>query len=371
MRIAPGALLCAVIALAAPVRAQTVSDDVRIRMTGRLQAQFSSTSVEPLDIDADGSTAVPSTMFETRRIRIAAEITIRDWIVGFLEPDFAAGTVQLRLAFMNLAITDAVQLRAGQFKKPFSRIQLESSLTIPTIERGVRLRGLSEALTAADEATGTPVLTSFGGRPLLGEEQSLLDALAYDAYDIGAQMHGVVGRFTWAAGVFNGAGPNRADENDRKSVAARATYNLASAPLAVGMGVGYQERLHPDTRDGTAIEVDAEWGGFRRQGVRMLAELAAGGTIAADDRFLAAQVMLSYFQRLPGERMEGIEPVARVSFGDPRKDVEGDAGVLLTPGFNVYFFGRNRLSLNWDVYVPEGDRFETTHGLRAQAQLHF
>jgi hypothetical protein len=44
--------------------------------------------------------------------------------------------------------------------------------------------------------------------------------------------------------------------------------------------------------------------------------------------------------------------VARVSWGDPDGAVEGDEGVLLTPGFNVYFAGRNRLMLNWDVFVP-------------------
>lgn len=350
--------------------AQTVTNgDVSVRITGRIQAQYSTTSVGSEDLgDAGGS--VPSGMFETRRVRLVADITIREWITGMIEPDFAGGSVQLRHGFVNFAFTDAFQLKVGQFKKPFSGIQLESSLTIPSIERGMRIRGLGEALSAADQAAGAPVLTPFGGRPLLGEEQSLLDALGYQGYDLGAQVHGGSGAWGWAVGLFNGGGANRAEENDAKSAAARVSWEADAVPLKLAAGVGYQERLQP-TRDGTAFELDAEWGGFRRPGVRLLGELVTGGTVAADDRFLGIQGMASWFYPIASSRVEGIEPVGRVSFGNPRADVEGDAGVLLTPGINVYFFGRNRLQLNWDVYVPEGDRFETTHALRAQAQLHF
>ncbi len=102
----------------------------------------------------------------------------------------------------------------------------------------------------------------------------------------------------------------------------------------------------------------------------MIGEVVTGSTLVVDDSFLAAQGVASYFHPV-GARVDGVEPVARVSWGDARRDVEGDAGLLLTPGVNLYFFGRNRLMLNWDIFVPEGDRFETTHALRAQAQVHF
>jgi hypothetical protein len=61
--------------------------------------------------------------------------------------------------------------------------------------------------------------------------------------------------------------------------------------------------------------------------------------------------------------------LGRISWGDPDRSIAGDEGLLLTPGVNLHLPGRNRLQLNWDVFVPGGDRFETKHALRAQAQV--
>jgi hypothetical protein len=70
---------------------------------------------------------------------------------------------------------------------------------------------------------------------------------------------------------------------------------------------------------------------------------------------VGAQAIASYFVATGGARIEGWEPVGRVSWGDPDRGVAGDEGLLLTPGMNLYFAGRNRLMLNWDVYMPRGD----------------
>jgi hypothetical protein len=70
-------------------------------------------------------------------------------------------------------------------------------------------------------------------------------------------------------------------------------------------------------------------------------------------------------------KVEGIELAGRVSYGDPRRDTELDEGLLLTPGFNVYFNDRNRLMFNWDVFLTDDDRFEQQNALRAQAQVYF
>src|SRR5690606_7005118 len=110
---------------------------------------------------------------------------------------------------------------------------------------------------------------------------------------------------------------------------------------------------------GTAFALDAEWGVFRRPGLRILAEGTAGENYLADETFAGAQAMASWFHETGGNRVEGVEGAARVSWGDPNDSVEGDAGVLLTPGVSIYFSGRNRLSLNWDVFVPQSDRFST------------
>jgi hypothetical protein len=126
----------------------------------------------------------------------------------------------------------------------------------------------------------------------------------------------------------------------------------------------------PGTPDGTAFGVDFELGDFRGDGLHVIAEATTGDNIVSEESFLAAQAMLSWFRPTSG-RVEGIEPLFRLSWGDPDGEVEEDAAMLLTPGVNVYFTGRTRLQLNWEFFVPQGDRFEMHHALRAQAQLAF
>jgi hypothetical protein len=89
-----------------------------------------------------------------------------------------------------------------------------------------------------------------------------------------------------------------------------------------------------------------------------------------DENFLGAQGIVAYFLPLVGKKLEGLEFAGRVSYGDPRGDVDEDEGLLLTPGLNLYFFGRNRLMFNWDFWSA-GDRFESENALRAQAQFYF
>ncbi|HEX6134372.1 MAG TPA: porin [Longimicrobiales bacterium] len=359
------AVLLALLALPAAARAQA---PVSVDVTGRFQFQWNTTSVDPADVGEP----LASSTFETRRVRLAAEITVGDWIRGFIEPEYALGNLQLRQVWAALEVDPALVIRAGQFKKPFSLINLTSSTVHPMIERGVRIRGLEDALAAQN----TGQLSALRGDLLIGEQHALLDVQGYLAYDMGVSVEGKAGALAWTAGVFNGTGSDERDENDGKSVAARLVYALdIGAPLKLGAAWSRRELNWPDpeslnTRTGDAFALDLELGGLR-QGVWLLAELTGGTNLATEERFLGAQGVLAYFHVLGGSRVEGIEPMARVSWGDPDDEVDGDAGLLLTPGFNLYFAGRNRLMFNWDVYVPEHDAFETRHAGRAQINLYF
>jgi hypothetical protein len=349
----------------APLSAQ--AGDVQVRLTGRLQYQFNTTSVD----EGELGESIAASTFETRRVRIGVNLSYAGWITSLIEPEFALGRLQVRQAWMNLGIDPRFELQFGQFKKPFSLWQLTSSTTHPLIERAVRIRGLHDAYGAID-AAGTPVLGQMDGTVILGEEQELLDRMGYDSYDMGAVAHGRLGRFEYTAGVFNGTGSDTRDETDGKGLAARVTMRLPTeAPLTVGLGVSHQEiSLEEGTSDGTAYEADMEFGEFRRQGLHVLAEAVTGTNLAVDERFRGAQAMISWFAPTSG-RIEGVEPVGRLSWGDPNVEVEGDEGLLVTPGINLYFMARTRLMLNWDVFVPADDRFETVHALRAQAQVAF
>ncbi len=373
--------LVAILLLGANASAQTIENgSIKLRLTGRVQAQFSTTSVSEEELLAAGQSVspIPSSMFETRRIRFGAVAEFDDWLTGKLEAELGMARLQIRDAYLNMGFTPALQLRVGQFKKPFSLLQLHSSSMWPVIERGVRIRGLAPALAFRDSsALGNPVLQNFDGDLLIGEEQTLLDAFLYSNFDIGATLLGTIGDFSYTIGAFNGAGGDQPDDTDAKSYAGRLTYTLATdRKVTIGGAVSHREfRLSTspaiETRSGTAYSADLEIGEFRKPGVRFIGEVVLGDNLQdPDNDFLAAQAVVAYFIPLEHKRAQGVELAGRVSYGDPRRDVDLDEGLLLTPGINLYFFGRNRLMLNWDFFLTD-DRFDNENALRAQAQFYF
>jgi hypothetical protein len=381
MRVWIFAALAAVGVAGSPVAAQTIEQgEVKFKVLGRVQAQFSTTSIDEGELIAAGhvpSAAIPASQFETRRVRLGAEAVFRGWLTGKLESELAMARLQIRDAYLNMAFDPAFQLRMGQFKKPFSLLQLTSSSVWPVIERGVRIRGLGVSMFQQDSAAGgAPVMQSFGSLPVLSEEQDLLDVFLYQNFDLGAVVHGEFDGFGYSVGVFNGSGFDRPDDTDGKSFAGRVTYKLPTTwPVTLGAAVSHREfrvtnRPAIQTEGGTAFEADVEMGAFRKQGLHFLGEVVVGENLAQpDDDFLGAQGILSYFHPTEG-KVEGLEFAGRVSYGDARRDISDDEGLLLTPGVNLYFFGRNRLMFNWDVFLTS-DRFTTENALRAQAQFYF
>ncbi|HEX7088889.1 MAG TPA: porin [Longimicrobiales bacterium] len=356
-----------------PAAAQEAPVPLRVRLGGQAQIQFNTTSVHEDDVAPflDPDEDVPGSTFETRRIRLSVEAAVADWITGRIQPDFALGDLDLADAWLNFAFDERAELRVGQFKKPFSLLFLTSSSLILPIERGLRIRRLPEALLAEGR-----VGTILDEAAVLGEEQQMLDALGYLGREIGAALHGRLGRFGYEAGVFNGEGEDELDGNDPKSVAGRVEYRLEGRPARVGLAASYRETRAslfggpPRGLEGIVFSVDGEWGDFFRPGLHVLGELVLGENLVDGSGLWGAQVWLALFRARGGGRVEAIEPIARISYGNA-SDAEGDDGWLLTPGINVYLFRRNKVSLDWDVYLPGGDPGDAEHALRAQAQLYF
>lgn len=349
-----GILAVAVLALA-PVGAAAQSVEagpVRVDVGGRVQVQFNTT-------DLDGE---PFSTFETRRIRAAFELEIEEWITGKVEPDFAGGGISLKDAWVNLDVDPRFQLKAGHFKKPFSLIELTSSTKLLSVERGLRLRGVSDVLPT-----------------LPGEAYELLEGSGYLGRDLGTAVHGRFGPVSYMVGAFNGNGGAR-DADDAKSYAGRLTLApLADLPLTVSGAFSHSHvPLNADaTLDGLAFEVDAEWGGFREPGLHVQAEVMTGDNLGLLDAqseavsMMGANVAAGWFFPVAHERVEGFELVSRVSYGDPDRATASDEGVLLTPGMALYFHGRNRFQVNWDAYVPSSDALDVYGGLVAQLQMYF
>lgn len=367
--------------LVAPLTAQQTASPIKAQLFARIQLQYSTSSVDEGELIAAGRSpaAIPSSMFEVRRVRFGASLTLSDWLTGELETELAMARLQMRNMYANFAFAPEFELRVGQFKKPFSLLELTSETTWPVIERGVRIRGLADDLLLADSlAGGNRALTSFRGAVMLGEEYELLNNMGYLSYDIGALLHGKINGFGYSVGAFNGEGSDRADSNNEKSYGARLTYKLGSdLPVVFGAAAMRRETRTASrpafmNATGTAFEGDVEIGAFRRPGIRFLGEVTAGDNIAAAATFFATQGVMAYFKPIGNhKRIEGLEVAGRASYGDPRQDIDDDEGLLLTPGLNVYFNGRNRMMINWDFYNALGDRLNDSHALRVQAQIYY
>lgn len=357
------------------LEAQTVqAGPVEFRFGGRIQMQFSTTSLDRSDIPGGGS--VDPADLEIRRLRASVEARLGDRLKGKVEPDFTSRDATLRDAWVDVAFADGFALRAGQFKKPFSRLESTSSVLIVPIERGVRIRGLRSALGAATEpVTGRPLFGEAGGSPVLGDGYALLDGLGYLGRDVGLAAHGRLGRVAYEVGVFNGRGTSVRPGQEGLAAAGRLVVRPAPGlPLSIGAGASYRKSRFDDTdalrrRGGAAFEVDAEWGEFRRPGVHVVVEGAVGSNPAVDATLVGAQGIVAYFAPLAWRPIEGIEPLVRVGYGDPDTGRRGDQGWLLTPGVNVYLPGKNRLMLNWDLYVAGAGRPRSASAVRAQAQV--
>lgn len=328
---------------------QVISEGpVQVSLTGRLQTQVNTSSVEGVDAYST---------FEQRRARVGVDLLIDRWIEGRMEWNFAHGA-RLEDGWINLALHPAFQVQVGQFKKPFSRLELTSSSKIVPIEYGLRIRGLDD-------------------RAIYADHHVLLEENVYLGREIGAQIHGKLGPLGYAAGAFNGSDQNTRDDNDAKSYAARLNLRPFDAPFEIGGGVSYRDVALPDefgdpvTEEGLALEVDLAWGGFRHSGPSLVAEVMKARNFASDDPMIGGQAIVSWFVPLRAGRTEGVEPLFRASYGDPSIDFDGNSGILLTPGINVYFHGRNRVMLNWDYFMPELDGIEAEHAIRAQLQLFF
>ena len=344
--------------IVADVQAQTVqAGDLILDFTGRAQAQLNTTSVGEEELGP--GQAPPAASFELRRTRLGANVVYDGWIEGRIEVELTGDAAQLTDAYIDLPLGSAFGVRAGQFKKPFGLYFLESNTRTITIERDARLRGLEDLVG------------------VIGETHWLLDESGLLGRDVGVMLMGQSGGVGLELGLFNGEGPNTRDARDTKAFASRVTV----APVD-GLLVGGAVSVLPtdvlvgdDEVYATAFAVDAEWGGFRDPGLRVMAEAMAGENplvFTGDDpgQMMGVHVAASWFAPRAG-RVEGIEPLLRVSWADPETDVEGNEGVLLTPGANVYFSGRNRLMVNGEFYIPSADGVDPQYGLLARLQIYF
>ncbi len=325
----------------------------QLTITGRVHTQFNSTSVAG-EINSE---------LMIRRARLTAELRINDLVTGKVQPDFGEGKITLKDAYLRLTFDPAFRATIGQFKRPFDQFELTSSTQILVVERAGGIRGV-------DTCSGVGGMCSLS---------RFTEKLGFSDRDIGVMFdgHDKTGKFRYMVSVTNGTGANKPEENDRKSFSARAEITPASnVKLSGNLGVHDFPNATTGANDNAvAFGGDLDLGSYT-EGVHFKAGLVAGDnwknldTAGNPSTFVTTQGMLTYRYRIsPNRFVEAVEPVGRVSWGDPDTDVGNDHGLLFTPGFVVHFTGRNKLALNIDVWSP--GQGNTEWSLKMQSYLHF
>jgi hypothetical protein len=340
-----------------------------IKVGGRAQIHYRAAS-------GDSSANFPGSGvrngFEVRRLRMQADVRFADNVSLVIQPSFEMGSLRMRDAFVRVGVVPRIGVTLGQEKSPFQRYELTSSNNLLSIERGVRILGLS-------------------GREALN---NLLEANGYIGHDLGAfvDFTGRDGRIAVKAGVSNGSRESVTDVNNAKSIFGRAaitvTTNASDQPmLQVGASFAARDRAICQTVAGTsgcgayfadssatttAFGLDLEWGGFR-PGLHVIADFATGDNVPAALRitsgrnsanvrnsadsnmvtFMGLHVVAAYRRNTAGSDarlIKVIEPALRVDYTDPNTDADDDDGILITPAVSLYFANTVVLRAGLDFY---------------------
>ncbi len=355
LRRSPGALAAtlalAFVAGAGGLEGQIRVGDATLEFGGRVQGQAAHTS-------ADGA---PTADFFMRRVRLAADLTLNEWVDARIQHDFVSGS-GLKDAWVRFTAGPGLRVSMGQFKRAFDIFQLSSSTELSVIERDGRVPGVSAC-------SGVGRICSLS---------RFTDALGYGDRDVGVRVEGEVGPgLEYLATLTNGTGTNVADENDAKSVAGRISVPLSDR-IRVSGNVSVHDYPDPgeETDYGTAWGGDLELGDFRTEGAHLQLGLIGGENWRNLDvdgdpsTFVATQGILTWYRpTASGGPVVAVEPLARLGWADPDTDTADDGGFLLSPGVMFYFGGRNKIGANVDLYAPEEGN--TEFSLKVQSFFHF
>ncbi len=361
---------------------QVESGATKIEFGGRVQLQAGTSTCSDYSTDGDPSSVcandVPAVDMFIRRVRLSMDIEVNEWISARIQPEFGKingfrlADAYGRLNLAPEAETGHARITLGHFKRPFDLFALTSSTQILTIERAVLIRGLPA--------------TSYGAITVLNRHADR---------DVGVMVDGGTkgDRFHYWLGAFNGGlSFENADDNGGKQIVGRAQYKLTAGPQPVKVGVAGSLTSMPFERANESLagkehgawEIFAEMGDFGG-GAHLMTALVGGKNsfqnklgdtpdLEADDEFadlITWQAVGSWKFDVDNFWVEGIEPLLRVTMADPNKSLDSDTVWGFTPGVQIFFDRRNKISLNWDfVSFSDGDR-RSENSFKVRYQFHF
>jgi phosphate-selective porin len=249
--------------------------------------------------------------FSIRRARLAFSAALLKNVHFKIQADLTKSPALVD-TLVEVILHEAVSIRIGQFKVPFSLEMTTSSGDLDLINRSRPIGKMSPSL-------------DIGG----------------SGRDIGAVVFGKAAILEYTLGLFNGSGANKADTNDRKDLAGR----LVVHPLSfLSVGASFY--------DGSYAPAAGQPSRVRDRIGADLAVLRGPYSLKAD--FLQAEdgetmrrgwYVQGGYAFLP-KRLQGI---VRFDSYDPDGAVSGDRLDTWTVGLNWFLAGRTKLQINYET----------------------
>ena len=353
--LAAGTVLGAWFAVAtAPAGAQEIKarSGSTVTVGGRVQVQYEASSAR----DSVSS-------FSVRRVWVTIDGRVSDRVGGRVQ--FNADGASVLDAYLELSHSPALKIQLGQFKRAMSYFWLAANADLPMIERDARVSGV-------DHCPGVEGVCSFG---------RLTGVLGLDTYEPGILATGRLGggSLGYRVTLTNGEGM-ASDVNTAKSASGRLSFFPADG-TRLSAYLAFDETLDSDrqTMRVPAYGAELEIGSWRNGPHLLVNGLTGRNWKAGDDAvFTAFQLMALWYRPLENPSLAGVEPMLRVSWAstEPGSDANdsGDVtGTVITPGFMVYFAGRNGISANVDYYTSDhlGEAGDSEWSLKLQAFAFF
>jgi hypothetical protein len=360
----------------AQMKVYSDEDGNELSISGQFQVQQRTSSCSGFPFEESTSACendVSVSELFLRRARLVVRGKLNGWIDFKFQPDFSLiNAVTLLDAYARFGFSSAARLQVGNFKRPFDGFQLTSSSQILTIERDIDIPGIP-ALTAVslDELTTG---SRFADR------------------DVGIMLDGGVGEFHYWVAAMNGSGSREnLDADDGKQLIGRGQYvfDLGSLPLAVALAGALVDQSYEQENGSLKTEYTGSFEIFSQLGDFKSGPIVQAGFIHGknpnqnkeggdpdpllDEPFanLYGWQVVGAYKILLEKGPEAIEPVLRITGGDPNTDVDDDGGWALTPGVELFFFGRNKLAINWDFVFPSDPSLRSENSFKSQVQVFF
>ncbi len=276
--------------------------------------------------------------FSIKRARFKLIWSPEKWLTAVLhlgdfnKQDF--GATLLRDAYIHVSPSQYFEIRVGQFKKSFSRLQLRSFGKLELISRGE-------------------------GNKLI------VDRLRYGDRDLGAQLSGRLinsVKLDYELGVFNGNGPDITERGNSKDIVARISLEPVKW-LDLGTNASFKFFHETENQDKFAWATGGD-AVFKVLGFRAHLEGLFGidhdfrtrNPVLVDNAPLVFSVIgiFSYKHEIvEGNKMSiSLEPVFGIEMLEPNTKVMNDEVMVYSSGFNSYFGKYLRLMIHGEFRRP-------------------